>query len=68
MRNMERDIGAYDERRRAREPIAPGRLKNNDVYGPREGVGWSENVARQLSVPERFGFAAWLRARGFDLA
>ena len=62
------DIRAYDERRRAREPLAPGSLKNNDVYPPREGVGWSENVARQLSVPERFGFAAYLRARGFDLA
>jgi nitroreductase/FMN reductase [NAD(P)H] len=62
------EISAYDERRGAREPVAPGSLKNNDVYPPREGVGWSENVARQLSVPERFGFAAYLRTRGFDLA
>ena len=53
--------------RRARTGGA-GSLKNNDVYPPREGVGWSENVARQLSVPERFGFAAYLRTRGFDLA
>ena len=63
-----RDTAAYDERRREREPVAPGSLKNNDVYPPREGVGWSENVARQLSVPERFGFAAYLRTKGFDLA
>ena len=61
-------VTAYDERRRARDPTAPGSLKNNDVYPPRDGVGWSENVARQLSVPERFGFAAFLRTRGFDLA
>jgi len=61
-------LDAYDARRRAREPLAPGSLKNNDVYGPKEGVGWSENAARQLSVPERFGFAAYLRTRGFDLA
>ena len=61
-------IAAYDERRRAREPVAAGSLKNNDVYPPRDGVGWSENVARQLSVPERFGFAAYLRTKGFDLA
>ncbi len=66
--NQSYEIDAYDERRRAREPVAPGGLKNNDVYAPREGVGWSENVARQLSVPERFGFAAYLRTRGFDLA
>ncbi len=65
---LERDAAAYDERRREREPVAPGSLKNNDVYKPKEGVGWGENVARQLSVPERFGFAAYLRTKGFDLA
>ena len=65
---LENDIMTYDDRRRDREPVAPGGLKNNDVYPPREGVGWSENVARQLSVPERFGFAAYLRTKGFDLA
>ena len=61
-------VKAYDERRRARDPVAAGGLKNNDVYPPRDGVGWSENVARQLSVPERFGFKAYLRTKGFDLA
>ncbi len=65
---LEQDVQAYDERRRAREPVAAGSLKNNDVYPPRDGVGWSENVARQLSVPERFGFAAYLKTKGFDLA
>lgn len=65
---MEHEVRAYDERRHAREPIAPASLKNNDVHPPREGVGWSENAARQLSVPERFGFAAYLKTRGFDLA
>jgi FMN reductase [NAD(P)H] len=65
---LERDVAAYDARRREREPKAPGSLKNTDVYPPREGVGWSEDVARQLSVPERFGFAAYLRTKGFDLA
>ncbi|MGE0416488.1 MAG: nitroreductase family protein [Acetobacteraceae bacterium] len=62
------EISAYDERRRQREPKAPGGLKNIDVYPPREGVGWSEDVARQLSVPERFGFRAYLKTKGFDLA
>ena len=62
------DVAAYDERRRTREPVAASALKNNDVYPPRDGVGWSENVARQLSVPERFGFAAYLKTKGFDLA
>jgi FMN reductase [NAD(P)H] len=61
-------IAGYDSRRRDREPVAAAGLKNNDVYKPRDGVGWSENVARQLSVPERFGFAAYLKTKGFDLA
>jgi nitroreductase/FMN reductase [NAD(P)H] len=61
-------VAAYDSRRRALAPLAAASLKNNEVYGPKEGVGWSENCARQLSVPERFGFAAYLRTRGFDLA
>ena len=65
---MEESVAAYDERRRAREPIAPASLKNPEIYPARAGVGWSENLARQLSVPERYGFAAWLRTRGFDLA
>ena len=45
---LERDTAAYDARRREREPKAPGSLKNNDIYPPRDGVGWSEDVARQL--------------------
>jgi len=65
---LETEVQAYDARRGTREPIAAGSLKNNDVYPPRDGVGWSENVARQLSVPERFGFAAYLKTRGFELA
>ncbi len=62
------EVAAYDDRRRARDPVAASGLKNNDVHPPREGVGWSENVARQLSVPERFGFRAYLKTKGFDLA
>ena len=65
---LEPDCRIYDARRARREPIAAASLKNNDVYPPREGVGWSENLARQLSVPERFGFATYLKARGFELA
>ena len=62
------EITAYDRRRTARDPVAAGALKNNDVYPSRDGVGWSENAARQLSVPERFGFSAYLKTKGFDLA
>jgi nitroreductase/FMN reductase [NAD(P)H] len=58
-------VTAYDQRR---GPVAPGSQKNSDIYPTHDGVGWSENVARQLSVPERFGFSTYLKTRGFDLA
>ena len=65
---LESDLASYDQRRNDRDPVAGGSLKNNDVYPPRDGVGWSENAARQLSVPERFGFSTYLKMKGFDLA
>ncbi len=65
---LESEVASYDQRRNDRDPVAAGSLKNNDVYPPRDGVGWSENAARQLSVPERFGFSAYLKTKGFDLA
>ncbi|MBD0271733.1 MAG: nitroreductase family protein [Acetobacteraceae bacterium] len=46
----------------------PARPRYPEIHGPRpEGCLWSENAARQLSVPERFGFRAWLRFRGVSL-
>jgi len=55
-------IAAYDAARPRAKPRYP------EIHGPApEGCSWSENVARQLSVPERAGFRAWLRARGFAL-
>ena len=63
---LESDVASYDRRRNAREPVTSP--KNSDIYAPRKDIPWSENAARQLSVPERFGFAAYLRTKGFDLA
>ena len=55
-------IAAYDARRGRAKPRYP------EIHGAApEGCRWSENVARQLSVPERAGFRAWLRSRGFAL-
>ena len=65
---LDEAVKDYDQRRDTREPIAVGSQKNSDVYPPKNAMTWSENVARQLSVPERFGFAAYLRTKGFDLA
>jgi nitroreductase/FMN reductase [NAD(P)H] len=55
-------LSAYDSRRERAKPRYP------EIHGPApEGCSWTENVARQLSVPERAGFRAWLRSRGFAL-
>ena len=70
MRNNDRQMayieslpGGYDALRRPARPRYP------DIHGPApEGCRWSENSARQLSVPERFGLSVWLKARGIDLA
>ena len=55
-------LSAYDALREKAKPRYP------EIHGPApEGCTWTENVARQLSVPERAGFRAWLRSRGFAL-
>lgn len=55
-------LSAYDARRERAKPRYP------EIHGPAPaGCTWTENVARQLSVPERAGFRAWLRSRGFAL-
>ena len=59
-------VGAYDRRRDARHSIKD-RQKSPEVFGIAEFYGWSEDKARQAMTPEGAGFAAWLRARGFDL-
>ncbi len=47
----------------------PGAPRYPEIHGPApEGCRWSENMARQLSVPERFGLSVWLKSRGIDLA
>jgi nitroreductase/FMN reductase [NAD(P)H] len=56
------ELSAYDARRERAKPRYP------EIHGPApEGCSWTENIARQLSVPERAGFRAWLRSRGFAL-
>ena len=55
-------LDAYDALRAKQKPRYP------EIHGAApEGCTWSENSARQLSVPERFGFRTWLRLRGFAL-
>ncbi len=59
---LEAALPAYDSLR------PPGKPRYPEVHGPKpEGCSWSENAARQLSVPERANFRAWLASRGIHL-
>jgi nitroreductase/FMN reductase [NAD(P)H] len=55
-------LPAYDALR------PPGKPRYPEVHGAKpEGCTWSENAARQLSVPERANFRAWLASRDINL-
>jgi nitroreductase/FMN reductase [NAD(P)H] len=58
-------IDAYDRRRDALQPYR--QQLHVDRYGRAELNGWSEQKARQYSVPLRADFGAFVRAKGFRL-
>jgi len=64
---LEEAVDAYDDRIFAGEPIPPERQRHVDRYGVAARGTWSENVARQLSVPERPEFRDWLRRQDLNL-
>ena len=59
-------VRAYGERRHEREPIGPAKQRHTDRYGVAEICPWSEQIARQLSLPERDDFRAFIEAQGFS--
>lgn len=58
-------IASYDRRRDAVQPYKTQR--RTDRFGEAADYGWSEDKARQYSVPERAGFGAFVREKGFRL-
>lgn len=65
---LDAGIDQYDRTRHAAFPVPPERQRQRALYGEAEFYGWSEAVARQLSIPERPEFKAFLQRHGFDLA
>ena len=65
--SLDADVTAYDDRNHDRFPLPAEKQRHVDKYGVMEKCTWSENVTRQLSLPERNGFADWLKSRGIDL-
>ena len=65
--DVDTDIDAYDSRSHDLKQIKPSAQRHTDRYGVLEKCTWSENVARQLSLPERPHFTNFLRSKGIDL-
>jgi len=57
-------IEAYDARRAREQPYAKQRRAHG--LGEVEPYTWSEDKARQYSLPERADFGAFIRAKGFN--
>ena len=64
---LETDVKDYDDRNHERFALTPTKQRHTDKYGVLEKCTWSENVARQLSLPERAGFADYLKRKGINL-
>ena len=62
---LEQKIAAYDKRREAVQPYRTQRY--TEKFGQSAEYGWSEDKARQYSVPERADFGAFVRRKGFKL-
>ena len=58
-------IDSYDRRRDARQPYP--KQRGVERYGKAEFYGWSEDKARQYSVPQRADFGAFIRGKRFNL-
>ena len=64
-RGLKDKVAAYDRRREAVQPYKTQRYP--DKFGLSQSYGWSEDKARQYSVPERADFGAFVRRKGFRL-
>ena len=60
-------INKYDEIVFKKDPIPENKQRHVDLYGVAKKGTWSENISRQLSVPERSNFKNWLNENGFNL-
>ena len=66
--HLEAKIAEFDDRVHDASPIAPEKQRHTEKYGVLEKCSWSENVSRQLSQPEREGFAKYLKLKKISLA
>ena len=67
-RDLAVEIDAYDRRREARHATPRDSQRYVERFGYTEPCGWSEDKARQYSVPERHNVGPFIRRHGFGLA
>ena len=67
-RDLPAQLEAYDRRREARRPTPPESQRLADRYGHADRYGWSEDKARQYSLPQRHNVGPFIRRHGFGLA
>lgn len=60
-------VNDYGERRHVSDPIVGQKQRHTDRYGVAEKCLWAEQMARQLSLPERPDFRAFIESQGFAL-
>lgn len=65
--NFVAEIEGYDRRRNARFSIPESEWREVEKFGKPELYGWSEDKARQVSIPERQDFGAFVRRQRFKL-
>ena len=65
--NLSKKINDYDKRVFKVAPILEKKQRHVDIYGVAKKGTWSENIARQLSLPERNNFKTWLKDNGINL-
>lgn len=65
--NLAAEIDGYDRRRDARHSIPENDWRQVERFGKPAFYGWSEDKARQVAIPERDDFGAFVRRQGFNL-
>jgi len=60
-------VNDYGERRHLLDPIEGQKQRHTDRYGVAAKCPWAEQMARQLSLPERGEFRAFIEGQGFAL-
>lgn len=61
------ELADYDARRARAEPPEPGKQRYAERWDLADPYTWSEDKARQYSVPERHSFGPYVRSQGFAL-